>query len=383
MRNNNGRLVALVASVAVAAVVLGAALAYRQGPQPTNAGAQAAPLTSAPNKPNAPDTPNTPPAATGPVKTTVDVNKLSEGRAPQIPHLVGREVRGGSAGVQVVPGKGSVLRVGRLGNDTLAVVMYEPDGDGSELLKLTTSDAEPRRTPNVTSLVTTPDQTMAAYAAAHISSLGVAVKGGTVYAETGESLKSLKLPDAWELQVLSIVDGKVYYRASDKELGPWKLYTWTPGESKPELLKRIVSPTAISAGGATAASMGTITDDGTCTHVVSVPDGTQAFRTCDYRVEGFNPSGLTAYGVEGNSEGYCSGVTAALDASSGKLLHEWKGCFQNLVAEDDQHILIVAYATPPGEIDKVKTAIVRCAITTGACERATPIGLNTNLVLGT
>ena len=58
-------------------------------------------------------------------------------------------------------------------------------------------------------------------------------QGGTVYAETvGESgsLKSLKLPDAWNVQVLAYVDGKVYYRADTDDTGAWKLYSWVPGQ---------------------------------------------------------------------------------------------------------------------------------------------------------
>ena len=50
--------------------------------------------------------------------------------------------------------------------------------------------------------------------------------------------------------------------------------------------------------------------------------------------------------------------------------------------EDDQHVLVVAYATPAGQDTKVKTAIIRCTISTGACELATPIGTDTPLVIG-
>jgi hypothetical protein len=51
-------------------------------------------------------------------------------------------------------------------------------------------------------------------------------------------------------------------------------------------------------------------------------------------------------------------------------------------AEDDQHILVMAYASAVGQTEKVKTAIIRCTITTGACELATPIGTDTPLVIG-
>ncbi|GAA1688786.1 hypothetical protein GCM10009745_37130 [Kribbella yunnanensis] len=387
MRNNNGRLIAVVASVAVAAVAIGATLAYRQGPQ--TAKADVAPLTSTPSPTPTPSA--TPPAPTlsavpskPPVtstESTVNVSKLPEGRAPQVPYLIGREVRSGSELVETIPGKGSVLTVGRLGGSVLAVVMYEPDGDGTELLKLSSGDTV-RRTPDVSSLVTTSDQTGAAYAASRLSSLGVTTKGGTVYAESGDSVQSLKLPNSWEVQVLAYTDGKVYYRASDKETGPWKLYSWVPSAAKAELIKAVISPTAVSANGNTAAAMPVRNDDGTCSNVVQVPSGTQFFRTCEFQVRGFTPNGATAYGDEDNAEGFCSGISAAFEANSGKILHKWKGCFQEMAVEDDQHVLVVAYASAVGQTEKIKTAIIRCTITTGACERATPIGTDTPLVIG-
>lgn len=390
MRNNNGRLIAVVASVAVAAVAIGAALAYRQGPQ--NANADVAPLTSSPSTPQTASatpsaTPSTPTNATPSkapstgTESTVNVNKLPEGRAPQVPYLIGREVRSGGSTLATVPGKGSVISVGQLQGSVLAVVMYEPDGDGTELLKLASGDTV-RRTRDVSSLVTTSDQTAAAYAASRLSSLGVTNKGATVYAESADSVQSLKLPNSWEVRVLAYTDGKVYYRASDTETGPWNLYSWVPSTPKPELIKAVISPTAVSANGRTAASMPVRNDDGTCSNVVKVPSGSQLFRTCDFQVRGFTPDGATAYGDEDNAEGFCSGISAAIEASSGKVLHKWKGCFQEMSAEDDQHVLIVAYASAVGQTEKVKTAIIRCTTTTGACERATPIGTDTQLEIG-
>ncbi|TDD57128.1 hypothetical protein E1263_24375 [Kribbella antibiotica] len=387
MRNMNGRLIAVVASVAVAAVVIGAALAYRQGPE--SAQANAAPLTGTPSitpsqtpssTPSTPaNTPSTvPPAST---KSTVDVNKLAEGRAPQVPYLIGREVRSGEQSLGKIPGKGGVLSVGQLRGAVLAVTMYEPDGDGTELLKVESGKLV-RRTPDVSSLVTTSDTAAAAYAASRLSSLGVTNKGGTVYAETADSVQSLKLPNSWEVRVLAYADGKVYYRASDTETGPGKLYSWVPGEAKGQLIKAVISPTAVSANGSTAAAQVVRNDFGTCSNVVQVPRGTQLFRTCDFQVRGFTPNGATAYGDEHNAEGFCSGIAAAFESSSGKVFHQWKGCFQEMGSEDDQHILIVAYASPVGQTEKIRTAIIRCTISTGACERATPIGTDTPLDIG-
>ncbi|MFI5732391.1 hypothetical protein ACIA49_19885 [Kribbella sp. NPDC051587] len=388
MPNKNGRMIAVVASVAVAAVAVGAALAYRQGPEAGEAQA-AAPLTGSPSPSSSPTptptpsaTPSTPAGTPSAVtETTVNVSKLAEGRAPQVPYLIGREVRSGAQSLGTIPGKGSVIRVGQLQGAVLAVTLYEPDGDGTELMKVESGKLI-RRTPDVSSLVTTSDTRAAAYAAARLSSLGVTTKGATVYAENADSVQSLKLPNSWEVQVLAYTDGKVYYRASDAETGPWKLYSWVPGDAKGQLIKAVTSPTAVSTNGRTAAAQPVRNDDGTCSNVVQVPSGTQLFRTCDFQIRGFTPNGATAYGDEHNAEGFCSGVAAAVEASSGEVLHQWTGCFQEMGAEDDQHVLVVAYASAVGQTEKVKTAIIRCTITTGSCERATPIGTDTPLVLG-
>ncbi|NIK54822.1 hypothetical protein [Kribbella shirazensis] len=400
----NRRLVITVSVIAVAAVTIGGAFAYRTGP--AEADGRAAPLTGSPTpttstptptpisrttiasrtpsvKPSA-TPPTKPPAAgatvTGPTKVAVAVSKLPEGREPQVPYLVDREIRGGSGEVVTLPGTGGVIAVGRLGEGALAIV--QDGNDGTELLK-TQNDKVVRRTPDVTSLVTTRDQSAAAYAAARISSLGAAVKGGTVYAETTTSVRSLKLPDSWNLQVLAFADGKVYFRAASAEDGPWTLYSWSPGASAAVKVKSVVSPTAVSANGRIAASMGTLNDSGSCSSVVEVGSGRQLFRTCDNQVSGFTPDGTTAVGGSAYGDGYCDTIQVALAVSTGKLLREWKGCFHQSVAEDDQHVLIVAVASGGGGDPGTKSAIIRCTITTGACELATPISTDKALRIGT
>ncbi|MET9317061.1 hypothetical protein ABZX12_35025 [Kribbella sp. NPDC003505] len=409
MRHTNRRLVILVSAIAVAAVAIGGALAYRTGP--AEAEGLAAPLSGSPSPSPTPTpaptpaptpipaasrtpivsrTPSvTPPTAktsspsataTGPTKVTLTVSKLSEGREPQVPYLVDREVRGGSGSVVELPGTGGVIALGRLDADVLAIV--QDGNDGTELLK-TENAKVVRRTPGVTSLVTTRDQSAAAYAAARISSMGQATKGGTVYAETTSSLKSLKLPDSWNLQVLAFADGKVYYRAASSEDGAWALYSWTPGAAAGVKVKTVVSPTAVSANGRVAASMGTLNDSGSCSSIVEVGSGRQLFRTCDNQVSGFTPDGSTAIGGSAYGDGYCDTAQVALDVTTGKLIREWKGCFHQSVAEDDQHVLIVAVASGGGGDPGTKSAIIRCTITTGACELATSISTDKALRIGT
>ncbi len=400
MGQKNGRLIALVAAVAVAAIATGGALAYRQGPQ-NAAEAIAAPLSGSPSPttrtpattPNptpsqAPTTkptptPSAPATSTGPTKITLNVSKLTRGRDPQVPYLVGREVRGGAGYRTKIPGTGGVVEIGRLDQAVLAVVLDGDAGnDGTELLKLDSYGTVSRRTQGVSSLVTTGDQSAAAYAIARISSMGAAVKGGTVYVETGAAVESLKLPDAWNLEVLAYADGKVYYRAGDKETGSWKLYTWAPGDARATLITTVTSPTAVSDDGRIAASAALINEAGSCSAVVEVATGKQLFRTCENLVTGFTPNGGTAMGGPAYGDGYCDTATAALDTQSGELIREWQGCFHQVAAEDDQHLLMVAVASGGGGDPGTKSAIIRCTVATGTCELATPISTDVPLRIG-
>ncbi|GAA0570454.1 hypothetical protein HPO96_33295 [Kribbella sandramycini] len=327
-KGKRGRPAALVAAVAVAAVAIGAALAYNQSPGA--AGAEAAPLSSS--------------VTPKPASTTLDVTKLPTGRTPQIPYLVGRSVRLGAGSVATVDGTGTVTAVGRLHNEALAVVMRpdHPDVYTSELQKLRFGKVV-RRTPGVTSLVTTPDEGAAAYAAARIGAHGQPTKGGVLFAETDEHVLSLKLPDSWNVEVLAYTDGKVYYRTSDDttESSTWRLHAWTPGEPKSQLIRSAPSPVTVATDG---------------------------------KVKGFTPAGDVRFGLEGTPASNCSSRATAVAADTGTLLNQWDGCFVTMTAEDDQHLLFVAY-TGPGSEDEPNPpgAIVRCTITTRQCELATPL----------
>ena len=178
MRTNT-RLAVMVASVAVAAVAIGGAVASQQGP--VAAGSAAAPLSpltslappgstptpSAPQSqprttptPTAPSkqvpstkqtpTPPPPPTSTGPVEVAVVPAKLSKGTAPQVPYLVDREVRGGGGRTTKIPGTDTIHTVVRRGNATLATVS-SPSPNGERLV--TIEDGKATYTPGVRSLV--------------------------------------------------------------------------------------------------------------------------------------------------------------------------------------------------------------------------------------
>ena len=385
MRQKNGRLIALVAAVAVAAIAIGGALAYRQSPQ-NAAEANAAPLSGSP--PPTPSTPIPTPTATpsktpivkpsqaptksGALKTKIDLAKLDPGRAPQITYLSGRTVRGGPGQAVKVPGSGDIWAVGRLSQSVLAVVSK---GGASELLTIDSSGQVIRRTPDVNSIVTTEDGLAAAYVATRTKDTGEQIPGATVYAEQ-KTVSKIELPNAFDARPLAYVNGKVYIRTEPDATGStWTLYEWVPGTSKATAVKTVPQPTAVTGDGTTAASLTNLTDYKSCTNVVAVATGKRLWRTCDYQIDGFTRDGATAIAGPFYRDGYGDGIAAALDAKTGNLLHEWSGTFRQVVAEDDQHLLLLA-----DDGEESPASLIRCTTTTGACERATPLAKGTLLI---
>jgi hypothetical protein len=391
MKPKNARLVVLVSAVAVAAVAIGGALAYRQGPQADSNAATplSVPSTTTPSTPAPTATASTPvaktpsstpaktptatpsvitprgPLFTGPVKVDFKLSKLSRGRAPQVPYLVGREVRGGAGQPVTIPGSDHIQNIARLGDQVLAIVN---NGERTELLKVGTG--APVRTPDVTTLVTTDDERAAAYAAPFPGSGRGAVQGGTVYAQTAADgqVHKLSLPKAWDLRVLGYTNGQVYFVWSAIQGTGWRLYTWTPGSSEATLIKTVYSPTGLTSDGRIAASRNIEVDFGSCSNLTEVATGKRLWRTCENQVVAFTPDGSIAVGAPASQDGWGDLQASALDAKTGTLLREWTGpAFHKTVAEDDQHFLIQADDGP-----ETKAAIVRCTVTTGACELAVP-----------
>jgi hypothetical protein len=365
MRRTNGRLVIFVAAVAVGAVVTGGVLAYRQAPE-SGTQAEAAPLSTRPSSSTSTLSkgPSPSPTKTAPVKSTVVLSKLTKGREPQVPYLVGREVRGGAGGPVKIPGTEQIQQVARINDDALAVVSK---GAGSELLRVDSTGAV-TRTPDVTAIVTTEDGSAAAYVASRTDESGQVLKGATVYAES-DSVEKLSVSDLWEVLPVAYVEGKVYYSAKATEAASrWSLYEWTPGDSKAKEIKTVLSPTGLSGDAQTAASLSVLSDSSSCSTVTEVATGKRLWRTYDYQVQGFTPDGATAIASPAYQDGYGNGLAAALDGEKGDLLHEWSGTFRQTVAEDDQHLLLLA-----DDGEGTKASIIRCTITTGACELATPL----------
>lgn len=402
MVQKNSRLVAGVAAVAVAAVVAGGVVASRQGPEGSTA--DAAPLpgpsstptpkppsTSAPTtaKPQTPP-PSTPPSAgtsnkpstTGPATVDVAVGKLADGRAPQLPYLVDREVRGGAGGPVKIPGTGTILGIARLNTAALAVVeRVSADKDklpfGSDLIKV--RYGEVTKTPGVSTVVGRDDQAAVAYATTRYDASGDRIKGSDLYAATDESAQRLELTNSWDVEVLAYKNASVYFRAAAASGGPKTLYQWKPGAPKATSLKGAESPVAVANDGTIAASL-KVLNDGSCATVTEIATGSQLWRTCDSRLAGFTPDSRLAVGLEAAYES-CSTTMTALEARTGKLIRTWKGCFHDAVAEDDQHLLAVAVVSGNPVNGTYRLAIIRCSIPTGQCERSTPDAVDQRLIL--
>ena len=382
MRPKNARLVVLVAAIAVAAVAVGGVLAYRQGPQSdgdaaaplsgpsTPTGTPTTPAASTPVPPSA--TPSTTPSGplySGPVKVTLKLSKLPKGRDPQMAYLIGREVRGGAGLPIKIPGSEYIQEIARLGDAVLAIVTK---GNGTELLKVD-SAGNAERTADVTTVVTTADQTAAAYATTPTGSDGGAKRGSTLYAQTADTgeVHKLSLPKAWKTRVLGYQNGKVYFSWGDTDgTTETRLYTWTPGAAEATHIKTINSPTAVTRDGRLAASKNVQGDYGTCSTINTIDVGKQLWRTCENQVTAFTPNGSIAVGGPAYGDGYSPLEVAALDGKTGKLLREWGGgpSFLETVVEDDQHFLIIADDGP-----ETPRGVIRCNVTTGGCEVAIPL----------
>jgi hypothetical protein len=198
---------------------------------------------------------------------------------------------------------------------------------------------------------------------------GAALKGSTVSWRDNRSGETIGLsrPDAYDLRLLRVDAERVYFssRASASS-STSSLYEWWIGTGKVSRMTHVPNPTALSANGTQAASLVSLTDTGSCTSVQASLNGTGYWKTCDYQVDAFGPAGRTVLAAPAYRDGYADTYVAVLDNSNGKLLRKWQGVSVMRAAyEDDDHILLAAEKGSRG-------AIVRCSISTGECELATP-----------
>jgi len=357
-------LVAVVAAVAVAAVAVGGLLASRRNPE---AGAGTAVPLAASNKRR---TTASTPAKPLPVKLVVDARKLQLGREPQVPYVRGRTLQGGSGQPLKIPGKTELVAVARLWDLTLAVQLKSVTSPS--LIMLDGEGKQVNQVPGVDSLVTSADGQAAAYASGGRFAAD-AMAGGTVYFQQPGTQITAKLdrPHVYDLGVLAVIGKTVYFHAGRGPDLSWDLYRWQVDKQSVTKISTVPSPTVLSTSGTIAAGFVVFNDSGMCTAITDLTTGRQKWRTCTYQLTRFSPTDRFVLAIPPGSSPYGDLLTAALDSKTGNLLREWEATsLRGAVAEDDDHVLLQWHDQAEPES---RSALVRCTVSTGACELATPL----------
>ena len=198
--------------------------------------------------------------------------------------------------------------------------------------------------------------------------------GGTVYFEehTTGPADVLRQPKLTDVSVLAVVGHAVYFRGGTKPGDAWDLYRWDTDKMTVRKLPKVKSPVSVTADGTLVAGMSIFTDSGQCTVVMDLAGQLQRWRTCQYRLDRFSPGDAFVVGLPpGTGEPYGEKRTAVLDVKTGKLLRQWTApSLRAAVAEDDDHLLLQWHDQ---QEPKSRSALVRCTVSTGQCELATPL----------
>jgi hypothetical protein len=377
VNSKNTPLVVAVAAVGVLAVVAGGAVAARQRPSEDDTGANPLPVASStPPSPLASSTPGTSPVPTrtplvAGTELKIALSKLPKGRAPQIPYLQGRVVRGGAGADMTIPGKQNILQVVRSGGSLLVVL--EVGVGGGELARFNDDGtADAKRVPDVLNVVSSPDDEFAAFATAPTNPDHTRKKGSAVYWQNARTeRRTLKRPDDWGSKVLAVFGDTVYFKSDTDQNGETStLNSWNSATGEVTLIKSVRSPLGVSSDGSTAVDFVAGASQTFCSALVDLDSGNkQLWRSCEYSIDGFTPDGSVAIATPDFKGTGSDPWVAALNVKDAELRRKWSGAdFLQEVGEDNDNVLMVA---DTGE--GTKSAIVRCTISTGACELATPL----------
>ncbi|MFC0627575.1 hypothetical protein [Kribbella deserti] len=375
MRSTNGALIATVAAVSVAAVVAGGAIAAWHGPPLTYNGPAIPLVASEPASAQAPSAPvDTPtPSTYGTSASAIDLAKLPQGRAPQMTYLRGRALIGGAGTEITFPGRQNILAAVRFGGTALALL--EVGLGGSELARLDVNGTrfESNRLPDVQSIKTTPDNTIVAFGTAPKNADHTAARGSAVYwqrSDEPDNLRRLDRPSDWGSTVLAVTGNTVYFRS---EAGPGRdratFSRWDSHTGKVEQLEGVVLPQVMNHAATAVADSVRGGSQTFCTALVAIKSRSIRWQTCELAIKGFTPNDQFAMAGPGFRNGGADPSLTVVNADSGAVVRKWTGVgFVQVVAEDDEHLLITADS---GE--GTAGAIIRCAISTGGCERATEL----------
>ena len=304
---------------------------------------------------------------TGPVKVPLQLETLKAGREPQVPYSVDRQIQGGAGGAVVVPGSESVLEFTRMGEEVFVVLSVNQTT--SELLKLKiTGDRE--RVPGVLTVRGTADQSAVAYSTQPRGKDGLNFPGASSTRrprrndQAAHRPRCVGAPGARLPQRDRLLPG-----AASDGAASWKLYAWKPGEKASKLVSTPGSPTAISNDGKLVALRTAPGEIRACSTVNELATGRSLWRTCEYEVRASPP---TARRDRHQAVRRRLGQRLVRRARRPErdLLREWTGAFfVSAVAEDDHHVLMLI-----DDKETMPRGILRCTITTGACESAVPLG---------
>jgi len=358
----NRPLVIAVAAVAVAAVAGGGMLAAARGPE-SQAGAAAAPLSQTPSsKP--------------PLTVKIDATKLATGRDPQVVYVRGRTVMGGVGNPVKVPGTRDITAVTRLWDETWTLQV-----DTAVRSTLVVQDSQGkvlRQVKDIDSLAGSADGQAVGYAAGGDSD---GTQGATVYYELpGRPAVTLTQPKAYGLQVLSVTGRTVFFRSATTAGGTETLSRWDVDQKTAVPISRVTSPQAVTVDATLTSSLPVFTDSGVCSAVTELATGLQRWKTCENRLDTFSPGNAFVLALPPNTGGpFGVDTVSALNAKTGTVIRNWTApTIVRQLAEDDDHVLLEWYA----DVDaRSRSAVVRCTVSTGQCELATPLSTE-HLLLG-
>lgn len=381
--------VALVAAVAVAAVVVTTVVVVGQVPTVTADDEPVAPLSSAgvtgtpttPGTPTAgPSTPTTPSSTptptgkpsgtptsgglTGPTVIELEPDTYRRGAAPSIPYVDQRTL---IAGGTRATAKARVNAAARTSTGVLAI--GSSDDGRTELQDFDDTGRLRRRVADVATVEASTDGLFSAYAT---QNRDAEVKGSTITWQSHKTSQTLQVrrPNDFDVRVLYVNAGFVYFSSRPSVSGDSRLYRWKLPSSVVEQVANVKNPLTLSPQGLQLAMLSSISDQGSCTAVVDATDTRIAYwRTCAFMVHSFSPKGRTVLAGAAYADGYGEGFAAVLDNSTGKVLRKWSGTVLGSAYEDEDHVLLTA-----DDDDDKRGAIVRCSISTGDCELATPLG---------
>ena len=332
-------------------------------PTPTPVPTPGASSSVAPAKPSSPAT-STSKTNSAPTKVTLDLTKLPRGEAPRTVYLDGRTVVTPAGRVRV-PGTGTVYQAIQAGGRVFALTAPADGSSGSQVFDLPLGGGSGTQVPDVSDLRASADGAAGAYAITRQNSDGSPLKGTTLHYRSGSTRSELALPAAYGVDLHAVSGGTVYFNTRNARQQAGTLQRWTVGERTTDTISPVRTPVFVSADGKVAGRLVDPNSDSNCREVVDLPGGDVRWRTCDYGPRGLVGDAAVLAGPA-MGDGYANALFAALDARTGALLHEWRVWVHRIAVESDDSVLAEVE-------DDSRHALIRCTVSTGKCELATPL----------